>query len=157
MDFIKRTIELAKENVENGGRPFACLITRNEKIFVEATNTVAQIHDPTAHAEINAIRSATEKLGTEHLYDCNFYILASPCPMCLAAMYYCSPKKVIFITTREEYKTYYTDDRKYFTLENFYQEINKPWQEKSLPMTHQPDQSAIEVYRLHQKINATIK
>ncbi|GAN29610.1 hypothetical protein lpymt_01202 [Legionella pneumophila] len=71
--------------------------------------------------------------------------------MCLAAMYYCSPRKVIFITTRDEYKTYYVDDRKYFTLENFYQEINKPWRERKMPMEHRPDKEAIEVYKMHQK------
>ncbi|HHT9908863.1 TPA: nucleoside deaminase, partial [Legionella pneumophila] len=76
---------------------------------------------------------------------------AHPCPMCLAAMYYCSPRKVIFITTRDEYKTYYVDDRKYFTLENFYQEINKPWRERKMPMEHRPDKEAIEVYKMHQK------
>ncbi|HAT6977415.1 TPA: nucleoside deaminase [Legionella pneumophila] len=157
MDFIKRTIELARENVENGGRPFACLIVQNGKVLAEATNTVAQTHDPTAHAEVNAIRIATAKLGCEHLYDCDFYILAHPCPMCLAAMYYCSPRKVIFITTRDEYKTYYVDDRKYFTLENFYQEINKPWRERKMPMEHRPDKEAIEVYKLHQKKSSSSK
>ncbi|MGQ3888538.1 nucleoside deaminase [Legionella sp. CNM-1927-20] len=151
MDFIKRTIALAQENVEHGGRPFACLIIRHGKVLAEAPNTVAQTHDPTAHAEINAIRIATAKLGCEHLYDCEFYILAHPCPMCLAAMYYCSPKKVIFITTREEYKTFYKDDRKYFTLENFYEEINKPWAERTMPMEHQPNPDAIRVYQLHQE------
>ena len=153
MDFIKHTIKLAKENVESGGRPFACVIVRDNKVLVAASNQVAQTHDPTAHAEIEAIRKATKKLSNEHLYDCDFYVLAHPCPMCLAAMYYCSPRKVIFITTREEYKTFYVDDRKYFTLENFYQEIAKPWQERAMPMTHQPDNTAIEVYKRYQMIH----
>ncbi|STX29319.1 Guanine deaminase (Guanase) (Guanine aminase) (Guanine aminohydrolase) (GAH) (GDEase) [Legionella beliardensis] len=149
MNFVKRTIALAKENVKHGGRPFACLIVKQGKILAEAVNTVAQTQDPTSHAEINAIRIATAKLGCEHLYDCEFYILAHPCPMCLAAMYYCSPKKVIFITTRDEYKVYYKDDRKYFTLENFYEEINKPWSERAMPMDHQPDSEALEVYQMY--------
>ncbi len=152
-DFIKRTIELATENVKQGGRPFACIITKNNKIIAEGTNQVAQTKDPTAHAEIVAIRKATKKLNSEHLTDCEFFILAHPCPMCLAAMYYCSPLKVTFITTRDEYKKYYEDHRKYFTLDNFYGEFAKPWQERNMPMVHHTVPESIEVYKLWQKMN----
>ncbi|MGL5741345.1 MAG: nucleoside deaminase [Legionella sp.] len=154
MDFIKRTIELAKENVAHCGRPFACLIVEKGKIIAEGANLVAQTQDPTAHAEIVAIRKDTAALKTEHLLHCEFYILAHPCPMCLAAMYYCSPLKVTFITLRDDYKKYYMDDRKYFTLENFYDEFAKPWQERKLPMIHHPDQDGIEVYKLWQNLNS---
>ena len=130
MDFIRRTIDLAMANVEQGGRPFACVIVQDGKILAEATNQVAQTHDPTAHAEIVAIRQAATKLGSESFAGCEFYILAHPCPMCLAAMYYCSPDRVVFITTREDYSHFYTDDRKYFTLASFYDEIAKPWEER---------------------------
>src|SRR2546426_4783223 len=94
MDFIKRTIELAKANVEAGGRPFACLIVKDGQILAEGVNRVAQTNDPTAHAEICAIREAAAKLQSEHFNGCEFYILAHPCPMCLAAMYYCGPERV---------------------------------------------------------------
>jgi tRNA(Arg) A34 adenosine deaminase TadA len=153
VDLIQRTIDLAKANVENGGRPFACVIARNGEIVAEAVNLVAQTHDPTAHAEIQAIRAASAKLGTEHFTGCEFYILAHPCPMCLAAMYYCSPDRVVFITTREEYGRFYTDDRKYFTLSNFYSEIGKSWNERTLPMAHEPRDEAVEVYRRWKEIN----
>jgi guanine deaminase len=112
MDLIQRTIELANANVERGGRPFACIIARRGEIIAEAVNLVAQTHDPTAHAEIRAIREAAAKLGSENFTGCEFYILAHPCPMCLAAMYYCSPDRVVFITTRDDYSRYYVDDRK---------------------------------------------
>lgn len=95
MDFIERTIEVAMENVKEGGRPFACLIVKDGKVLVEAANQVAQSHDPTAHAEILAIQKGSQLLKSEHFEGCEFYILAHPCPMCLAAMYYCSPKRVI--------------------------------------------------------------
>ena len=147
MDLIKRTVELARANVEAGGRPFACIISRDGEIVAEAVNLVAQSNDPTAHAEILAIRAASAKLGTEHFHGCEFTILAHPCPMCLAAMYYCSPDRVAFITTREDYSKFYVDDRKYFTLSSFYGEICKPWQERSMPMLHKPDAEAIDVYR----------
>jgi tRNA(Arg) A34 adenosine deaminase TadA len=147
MDFIQRTIDLAMANVEEGGRPFACLVVKDGAVLAEGVNRVAQSHDPTAHAEIVAIREAAAKLGSEHFEGCTFYILAHPCPMCLAAMYYCSPERVVFITTREEYSPYYRDDRKYFTLANFYEEFGKPWDTRRLPMAHEPRPDAIAVYR----------
>ena len=153
MDFVKRTIELAKENVKAGGRPFACLVVKDGKNLVEAANLVAQTHDPTAHAEVVAIQKGSKILKSEHFTGCTFYILAHPCPMCLAAMYYCSPEKVVFITTRDEYSNHYIDDRKYFTLHNFYEEVGKPWKERSMPMEHQPDKEAIEVYKMWENIN----
>lgn len=157
MDFVKRTIDLAKKNVEEGGRPFACVIAKDGKVLAESANLVIQTHDPTAHAEMQAIRKASAILQSENFTGCEFYILAHPCPMCLAAMYYCSPDRVIFITTRDDYSHYYVDDRKYFTLLNFYDEIGKPWQKRKMPMIHQPDPEGIEVYELWQKLNAPKK
>ncbi len=153
MDFIRRTIELARENVERGGRPFACLIEKDGAVLAEAVNLVAQTHDPTAHAEINAIREASAKLGTEHFTGCTFYLLAHPCPMCLTAMYYCSPDRVVFITTRDDYAHFYVDNRKYFTLATLYDEVAKPWAERRLPMEHHPDPGGMEVYRLWKERN----
>lgn len=153
MDFVKRTIALAMQNVEEGGRPFATVIVRNGEIIAESANQAAQSHDPTAHAEILAIREACRKLQTENLSDCEIYILASPCPMCLGSLYYCSPKQVIYITTREEYVPFYRDDRQYFELENFYQEFAKPIPQRRLPMKHQPDAEALEVYKRWQTLN----
>lgn len=153
MDFIQRTIDVAMANVESGGRPFACLIVKDGEIIAEAANLVAQTHDPTAHAEICAIRQASAKLQSEHMPGCEFYILAHPCPMCLAAMYYCSPDRVVFITTREEYSTYYIDNRKYFSLADFYEQIGKPWKERALPMVHEPNTQALDVYRRWKQLN----
>ncbi len=147
MDFIRRTIELARLNVDRGGRPFACVIAKDGAIVSESANLVVQTHDPTAHAEIVAIRAASQVLGTEHFFGCDVYVMAHPCPMCLAALYYCSPDRVIFLTTREDYSRFYTDDRKYFTLANFYGEISKPWPERSLPMSHEASEEALGVYR----------
>ena len=153
MDFVKRTIDLARENVKAGGRPFATVIVKDNKVLVEAANQVAQTHDPTAHAEVVAIREGSRILNSEHFTGCTFYILAHACPMCLAAMYYCSPDKVVFITTRDEYSEHYVDHRKYMTLYNFYEEIGKPWQQRNMPMEHHPDKEAIEVYKLWEELN----
>ena len=153
MDFVKRTIDLAMKNVEEGGRPFATVIARNGEVVAESPNRVAQTHDPTAHAEILAIREACRKLGTEHLTDCDIYILASPCPMCLGSLYYCSPRQVIYITTREDYSPFYRDDRKYFELDTFYAEYAKPIEQRRLPMIQQRSEDAIKVYRRWKALN----
>jgi len=76
MNFVKETIKLAEKNVREGGRPFACIIARGDEIVAQATNQVAQTNDPTAHAEINAIRMACQELQTESLYTSRF---KSPC------------------------------------------------------------------------------
>lgn len=153
MDFIKRTIDLAMKNVEEGGRPFATVIVRAGEIVAESPNKVAQTNDPTAHAEILAVRDACKKLGRENLSDCEIYILASPCPMCLGALYYCSPQRVNYITTREDYAPYYRDDRQYFELETFYDEYSKPIAERRMPMVHHAHHDAIKVYQRWNELN----
>ena len=155
--FIKETIELAKENVKVGGRPFATVIVKDNKVLCKAANQVAQTRDPTAHAEIVAIQQGSKILNSEHFVGCTFYILAHACPMCMAAMYYASPDKVIFITTRDEYSAHYVDHRKYMTLYDFYEQVGKPWQERAMPMEHHPDKEAIEVYKLWEELNVKQK
>lgn len=151
MDFAQRTIDLAQRNVEEGGRPFATIIVRDGEVLAESPNLVAQTSDPTAHAEIIAIREACSKLGTEHLTDATIYVLAHPCPMCLGSLYYCSPAEVVFLTTRDDYAPYYVDDRQYFELGTFYDEIAKPWQERRLPMRLDERADAVDVYRRWQQ------
>lgn len=152
-DFAQRTIDLARRNVEDGGRPFATVIVRDGQVLAESGNQVAQTNDPTAHAEIVAIREACTRLGTEHLTGATIYVLAHPCPMCLGALYYCSPDEVVFLTTREEYESHYVDDRKYFELSTFYQEFAKSWEDRRLPMRHDSRDEALEVYTLWQDRN----
>ncbi|NUP31510.1 MAG: nucleoside deaminase [Streptomycetaceae bacterium] len=153
MDFAQRTIDLARANVLEGGRPFATVIVKEGAILAESPNKVAQTGDPTAHAEILAIRDACTKLGTEHLTGTTIYVLAHPCPMCLGSLYYCSPDEVVFLTTRDAYEPHYVDDRKYFELATFYDEFAKDYTERRLPMRHQPEDAAVDVYRLWQDRN----
>jgi guanine deaminase len=152
-DFAQRTIDLARQNVAEGGRPFATVIVKDGEILAESANKVAQTNDPTAHAEILAIREACMKLGTEHLVDATIYALAHPCPMCLGSLYYCSPKQVIFLITREDYEGYYLDDRKYFEVSNFYDEYAKDWDQRRLPMRYERRDAAVDVYRLWSERN----
>lgn len=153
MDFAQHTIDIARRNVTEGGRPFATVIVKDGAILAESPNLVAQTHDPTAHAEILAIRKACTKLGTEHLTGATIYALAQPCPMCLGSLYYCSPDEVVFLTTRDAYEPHYVDDRKYFELNTFYDEFAKPWNERRLPMRYEPRDSAVDVYKLWQERN----
>lgn len=153
MDFAQRTIDLARRNVEEGGRPFATVIVKDGEILAESGNRVAQTHDPTAHAEILAIRAACTTLGTENLTGTTIYVLAHPCPMCLGALYYCSPDEVVFMTSRDDYASYYVDDRKYFELASFYDEFAKPSEQRRLPMRYQPREDALDVYRLWRERN----
>ena len=151
--YADMVIDLARKNVAEGGRPFACVIARGDEVVQASPNLVAQTNDPTAHAEIVAISEACKNLGTEHLSDCTIYVLAHPCPMCLAALYYCSPERVVFLTTRSDYAAYYVDDRKYFELNTFYSEFGRPWPERRLPMEYRANQDALDVYRLWQQSN----
>jgi guanine deaminase len=152
-DFAQRTIELGRQNVAEGGRPFATVIVMDGEILAESANKVAQTNDPTAHAEILAIREACMKLGTEHLVDASIYALAHPCPMCLGSLYYCSPKEVIFLITRGSYEEYYLDDRKYFEVSTFYDEYAKDWDQRRLPMRYEPRDAAVDVYRFWNERN----
>lgn len=153
MDPVARTIELARRNVEEGGRPFACVIVRDGELVAESPNLVAQTHDPTAHAEILAIRNACTRLGTEHLSGCEIYGLNHPCPMCLGALYYCSPDRFVFVATRDDYIPYYRDDRKYFEPETFYAEYAKDWRDRRLPMEYRACPDAVGVYQLWRQRN----
>lgn len=88
-DFLRRAIALAVQNVETGvGGPFAAVVVRDGKIVGEGVNTVTAGNDPTAHGEVNAIRSACGHLGTFSLAGCALYTSCQPCPMCLAACYW---------------------------------------------------------------------
>jgi guanine deaminase len=153
VDFAQRTIDLARQNVADGGRPFATVIVKDCEVLAESGNKVAQTHDPTAHAEILAIREACTNLGTEHLVGATIYVMAHPCPMCLGSLYYCSPDEVVFLVMRESYEQYYLDDRKYFEVATFYDEFAKKWDQRRLPMRHEPKDAAVDVYRLWNERN----
>jgi len=97
---LRRAVEMAVEGIRNGGGPFGALILRNGEIIAEAHNRVVLDRDPTAHAEMRAIRLAASKLGTHDLGDCILYSSCEPCPMCLGALYWAGIKKVVFACDR---------------------------------------------------------
>jgi tRNA(Arg) A34 adenosine deaminase TadA len=101
-DFIERAIDLAIEGIGKGGGPFGAVITRNGKIIAEAYNEVVFMNDPTAHAEILAIRKASEATGSHILNDCTLYASCEPCPMCLGAIYWSGISAVYFASGRKD-------------------------------------------------------
>ena len=98
--FLELAIKTAGENMEDGGGPFGAIITRGEDILARAGNRVVPGHDPTAHAEVMAIRMAAEKLGTHDLADCTIYASCEPCPMCLGAIYWAGIRRLVYASDR---------------------------------------------------------
>jgi tRNA(Arg) A34 adenosine deaminase TadA len=94
--FMRQAIELAKQNIENNGGPFAAVIVRNGEVVATGQNRVTANNDPTAHAEVQAIRAACQKLGTFVLADCEIYSSCEPCPMCLGAIYWSHLSKLYY-------------------------------------------------------------
>ena len=95
-DFMRKAIELSIENVKNGGGPFGAVIVKGDEVIATGVNRVTANHDPTAHAEVSAIRAACEKLGTFDLEGCEIYTSCEPCPMCLGAIYWAHLDKIYY-------------------------------------------------------------
>ena len=101
--FMEEAIRLAEENVKNGtGGPFGAVIVKDGEVIAACGNSVTPSNDPTAHAEVNAIREACRKLNTYQLEGCEVYASCEPCPMCLGAIYWARPAKVYYASTKED-------------------------------------------------------
>ncbi len=99
---LSRAIFLARENVSKGGGPFGAVITRDGHIISESANRVIELPDPTAHAEVEAIRAAAERLDSFDLSGCTLYSSCEPCPMCLGAVYWSRISRVVYASDRED-------------------------------------------------------
>lgn len=109
--FMRRAIALARAGMDDGqGGPFGCVIVKDGSIVGEGNNQVTSTNDPTAHAEIVAIRKACRSLNTFQLEGCSVYTSCEPCPMCLGAIYWARPEKVFFACTREDAASVGFDD-----------------------------------------------
>src|SRR5258708_13124104 len=110
-DFMRRAIALALENVRSGsGGPFAALIVKEDRIIAEGTNRVTLSNDPTAHAEIVAIREACRVLRDFQLTGCDLYTTCEPCPICLGAIYWARPARIFYAATARDPATATFDD-----------------------------------------------
>jgi len=108
--FMQKAIELSIENIEKGGGPFGAVIVKNGKIIAEAANSVTLHNDPTAHAEVNAIRQAAKKMNTFDLSGCEIYTSCEPCPMCLGAIYWAHLDKIYYGNDKIDAKNIGFDD-----------------------------------------------
>lgn len=153
MDFLAHAIELALRNVEDGGRPFASVIVRGDDVVATGLNLAAQTRDPTAHAEILAIRDASRALDSESLRGCRLYTTCEPCPMCLGALYWAELDHVTFAYPGSAAARYYHAVRRYHTPASFYGEYALPFDRRRLPMTLDERAAAADLFALWEARN----
>lgn len=125
-DFMKMAINLSLENIDAGGGPFGAVIVKNNKVIAASGNSVTNDNDPTAHAEVNAIRKAAKVLGNFDLSGCEIYSSCEPCPMCLGAIYWARIDKLYFANTKKD------ADAIGFSDNFIYEELDKPYNERNM-------------------------
>lgn len=126
-EFMREAIRLSIENVESGnGGPFGAVIVKDGKIIARGVNNVTSNNDPTAHAEVVAIRNACKELGSFQLDGCEIYTSCEPCPMCLGAIYWARPDKMYFANTKKDAAAIQFDDQ------FIYEELELPFAKRKL-------------------------
>ena len=150
-DFLKQAIELAKKGIKAGGGPFGAILTKNGKIIAEAYNKVVLTSDPTAHAEVNAIRQAALELNTHDLSDCILYSSCEPCPMCLGAIYWAGIKKVVYACDRAD------AEEAGFSDNLIYEEILLDPENRKLTFLHIKNTGGEEVFRKWDELEDKIR
>ncbi|CRM21630.1 Guanine deaminase [Pseudomonas sp. 31 R 17] len=136
---LQRAIALAQANVAQGGRPFGAVLTRNGEVLVEAVNEIHRTQDPTAHAELLAIRAASRQIGAR-LGGCVIYASGQPCPMCLSAMYLCGVERVVFAASNAMAEPFG------LSTAVLGQQVGLPLSEQSLSIQHLPDETMTTLY-----------
>ena len=144
-NFMLRAIELSINSVNTAGGPFGCVIVKKNKIIAEGKNSVTFSNDPTAHAEVVAIREACKKLNTFSLAGCDLYTSCEPCPMCLSAIYWSRIDNIFYANTRDDAKKINFDDSL------IYSEIPKKNEEKKIPMKQMMRNEALKAFDLWDK------
>lgn len=139
---MRRAIALSEESVRTGGGPFGAVIVKDGVIVSEASNSVTIDHDPTAHAEVNAIRKATQRMGTFDLEGCEIYTSCEPCPMCLGAIYWAHLDRIYYANNRKDAARIGFDD------DFIYKEIALKPQERHKQMEVLLSEEAKEAFRM---------
>jgi tRNA(Arg) A34 adenosine deaminase TadA len=143
---MARAIALSLENVRTGaGGPFAAVVVKDGEIIAEGANAVTTTNDPTAHAEVVAIREACRKLNSFDLQGCDIYTSCEPCPMCLGAIYWSRPARVYFANSAADAAQAGFDDA------FIYQEIGRPHPERAIPMIQLAQDGALAAFRVWQE------
>lgn len=141
-EFMDQAIRLSLHNVKsNEGAPFGAVIVKEDKIIGEGANRVISTNDPTAHAEIVAIRNACKKLGTFELRGCEIYASCEPCPMCLGAIYWARLSTIYYANTKGDAAKIGFDDS------FIYEQLELPPQERSIPMIRLELEEAKQAFR----------
>ena len=138
---MQMAIDLSIENVANGGGPFGAVIVRNGEVIATGTNRVTATNDPTAHAEVNAIRTACAKIKDFKLNDCVCYTSCEPCPMCLSALYWAGVSRIVYGNTKSDAKAINFDDS------FIYDEIAKPYAQRAIPIHNLMREEALAGFR----------
>ena len=149
--FMARAIELSIESAKTVGGPFGSVIVKDNKIISEGSNKVTSSNDPTAHAEIVAIRNACQKLRTFNLSGCEIYTTCEPCPMCLSAIYWARIDKIYYANTRDDAKNIDFDDS------FIYFEVAKKINERKIKMIQMNREDALKAFKIWQNKEDKIK
>ncbi|GJE29113.1 nucleoside deaminase [Methylobacterium organophilum] len=129
-DFLREAVAIARQNVAEGGRPYGAVIVRDGEVVARAANTIHSSNDPTAHAELAALRAASRRLGRPKLDDCVVYASGRPCPMCHAAMRLAGIREAYFAFTAEEAAAHG------LLSAGIYAELCRPLEEQPMPVRH---------------------
>ena len=143
--FMLRAIELSISSANGTGGPFGCVMVKDDKIIAEGSNKVTFSNDPTAHAEIVAIREACKKLNTFNLSGCDLYASCEPCPMCLSAIYWSHVDNIFYANTREDAKKINFDDSL------IYSEISKKNEDRKIPIKQMLRDEALKAFEIWNK------
>jgi len=139
--FMQMAVDLARENIENGqGGPFGAVIVKDGKVVGQGANKVTTINDPTAHAEVMAIRNACKALGSFQLDGCDIYSSCEPCPMCLGAIYWARPDNLYFACTREDAANAGFDDS------YIYHQLSLPMEKRKIRTSHFMRDESMKVF-----------
>lgn len=139
--FIREAVSLSRQGMQNNdGGPFGCVIVKGDEIIGRGNNRVTSTNDPTAHAEVVAIREACKHLNTFQLTDCEVYTSCEPCPMCMGAIYWARPAKVYYANTRTDAADIGFDDS------YIYSELALDFDKRTLPIIHFGREEAIKVF-----------
>jgi guanine deaminase len=140
--FMRRAIELSRSHMEAGeGGPFGAVVVKDGTVVAEGWNRVTSSHDPTAHAEVTAIREACARLGTFELRGCEIYTSCEPCPMCLSAIYWARLDRIWYANGQADAAAIQFDDAW------LYREVALPLGERSLPLTQLLRDEALTVFK----------
>ena len=140
--FMQEAVDLSRKGVNhNDGGPFGCIIVKGDAIVGRGNNCVTSQNDPTAHAEVVAIRDACKNLETFQLDECEIFTSCEPCPMCLGAIYWARPKAIYYANTREDAARIGFDDSM------IYDEMNTPIAERKIPIHKMESYEALKVFQ----------